>query len=65
MDKYGNPRLGDFGLSRMEEEGTLWKTSASGAGGTTRWKSPELLDQTQPTVTTSGDVYAYAMTSLV
>ena len=65
MDDSGNPCLADFGLSRMAEDNTLWRTSATHAPGTTRWNAPELMDGSQSTVTKAGDVYAYAMTSFV
>ncbi len=65
-DGNGNPRLGDFGLSRMmEKDLSLWQTSATQAPGTTRWKAVELMTGDQATVSVPGDIWAYAMTSLV
>ncbi|KAM6502863.1 Protein kinase-like domain containing protein [Amanita muscaria] len=53
--------LCDFGLSRFLIDNTLWKTTATQAGGTLRWMAPELFeDATTPTK--ESDIYAYAMT---
>jgi serine/threonine protein kinase len=65
IDENGNPRLCDFGLSRMVEETSLWNTSATRAPGTFRWKAPELLSGEQRTVTTESDMYAFGMTCFV
>jgi len=63
IDQRGVARLCDFGLSRMlEDDVSLWKTSALSAPGTLRWKAPELLSGNQKTVTTQSDMYAFAMT---
>lgn len=65
VDHDGTLKLGDFGLSRVLSDGSLWVTTAMQSGGTTRWMSPELLEGTQITVTKESDIYAFAMTVLV
>jgi serine/threonine protein kinase len=65
VDRTGRARLADFGLSRVLADETLWVTNATKAPGTARWMAPELLDQSQSTVTISSDIYAFAMTSYV
>jgi len=62
FDKYGTACLCDFGLSRMDADGSIWVTAASQAPGTIRFMAPELLNGSQPTVTNEGDIYAYGMT---
>ncbi|KAK1217164.1 hypothetical protein PQX77_020172 [Marasmius sp. AFHP31] len=54
--------IGDFGLSRVvEAHAPGLFTSTTGAKGTTRWSSPELLDWVSPCSTSiRSDVYAYA-----
>jgi len=54
--------LCDFGLSRFATENTLWRTTATHAGGTLRWMAPELITEDVCTPTTSSDIYAYGMT---
>ncbi|KAM6502879.1 kinase-like protein, partial [Amanita muscaria] len=54
--------LCDFGLSRFLTDNTLWKTTATQAGGTLRWMAPELMDGDASTPTKESDIYAYAMT---
>lgn len=54
--------LCDFGLSRFLTDNTLWKTTATHAGGTARWMSPELMSGDASIPTKESDVYAYAMT---
>ncbi|KAM6497357.1 Protein kinase-like domain containing protein, partial [Amanita muscaria] len=54
--------LCDFGLSRLLTDNTLWRTTATHAGGTLRWMAPELIDQEVPTPTKGSDIYAFAMT---
>jgi serine/threonine protein kinase len=65
VDKDGNSRIGDFGLSRMNSDETLWLTSATRVGGTFRWMAPELLDGRASKVTKESDIYAFGMTALV
>ena len=64
MDDSGNPCLGDFGLSRMVEDSTLWHTSATHVSGTTRWKAPELLNSGEKE-NEKTDVWALGMVLLV
>ncbi|KAM6489441.1 Protein kinase-like domain containing protein [Amanita muscaria] len=54
--------LCNFGLSRPLTDSTLWKTTATQAGGTLRWMSPELMTGKQSIPTKESDIYAYAMT---
>jgi serine/threonine protein kinase len=65
IDHNGKPRLTDFGLSRMQEEASLWQTSATSAPGTVRYMAPELLNATASGSSKESDVYAYSMTSWV
>jgi serine/threonine protein kinase len=65
VNHHGVACLGDFGLSHMVCDETLWMTSASVAPGTVRWMAPELLTGTQPTVTLASDVWAFGMSALV
>ncbi|KIL63822.1 hypothetical protein M378DRAFT_24878 [Amanita muscaria Koide BX008] len=57
--------LCDFGLSRFLIDNTLWKTTATSAGGTARWMAPEMLDGDASTPTKESDIYAYAKTCYV
>ncbi|KAG6906986.1 hypothetical protein DXG01_011062 [Tephrocybe rancida] len=54
------PRLADFGFSRMSESQVirLANFSPAGSGGTTRWMAPELFEGAEPNTQT--DVYAFA-----
>ena len=61
----GQPRLCDFGISRMLSEETMWVTPATSAPGTVQYMAPELLDGTQVTVTKESDIYAFASTVVV
>ena len=65
MSSNGTLRIGDFGLSRMLSDASLWVTSACQAGGSARWMAPELLDGSQDTVTTQSDIWAFGMVALV
>ena len=65
INARGQPCLVDFGISRMMVDQTLWATSSTQAQGTVRWQAPELLDGSQSRVTTTSDVYSFAMTCLV
>jgi len=60
VDNDNNPRLCDFGLSRMMMDDL--KTTATHAGGTLRYMAPELLIGEQITVSKEADIYALAMT---
>jgi len=64
INSRGQPCLCDFGLSRILVDNTLWNTTAKEAGGTLRWKAPELLDPklSEPTATPKSDIYSFAMT---
>jgi len=59
----GQPCIADFGVSRLLEDSTLWKTSRVEAEGSTRWMSPELLSGQNPRPTTESDIYAFGMTA--
>ncbi|KAM6502910.1 Protein kinase-like domain containing protein, partial [Amanita muscaria] len=63
-DRY-EARLCDFGLGRFLVDTTLWRTTATQAGGSLRWMSPELITGKQSTPTKESDMYAYAMTCYV
>ena len=63
VDKDGVLRIGDFGLSRMVSDESLWLTSATQAGGTVRWMAPELF-MTGAVKEWTSDVYAFGMTVL-
>lgn len=65
IDETGAPRINDFGISRLVDSSSLWKTSRTSANGTIRWMSPELITGTDPHPTTESDVYAFAMTIIV
>ena len=66
MDENENLRLGDFGLSRMNSEESLWMTTATHASGTMRWMAPELIDAYEVlTVTKASDIYALGMIAIV
>ena len=56
--------LCDFGLSRFAANNTLWKTTATQAGGTLRWMAPELFEE-ESVPTKASDMYAYGMTCYV
>src|ERR1700753_898603 len=65
VDNIGQPRLADFGISRMCER-TLWLTTSTHAKGTARWQAPETFSGgTQSQATKASDVYSFAMTCLV
>ncbi|KAG8887163.1 hypothetical protein FRB98_000419 [Tulasnella sp. 332] len=60
LDDSVNPMLSDFGMSKVME-GTYGRTSPALKGmGSTRWKSPELMDDCPKTM--KSDVYALGMT---
>jgi serine/threonine protein kinase len=65
LDDKLNPRLTDFGLSRMMATSTLWATSTKSIGGTLRWMAPELVNQDDAKPTAASDVYAFGMTCYV
>jgi serine/threonine protein kinase len=56
--------LCDFGLSWFAVDNTLWRTTASQAGGTLRWMAPELFEE-ESVPTKASDIYAYGMTCYV
>ncbi|KAM6502908.1 Protein kinase-like domain containing protein [Amanita muscaria] len=60
-DRY-EARLCDFGFGRFLVDSTLWRTTATQAGGSLCWMSPELITGKQLTPTKESDMYAYAMT---
>ena len=67
MDDEGNPRIADFGLSRVEAlQASLSGSSAS--GGSLRWQAPELLLPDRyggsGNYTAETDMYAFGMTCL-
>ncbi|OHT04362.1 hypothetical protein TRFO_28121 [Tritrichomonas foetus] len=55
LDKNFEPRIADFGLSKIENEDSL----QSLIGGTPLWMAPELFDQVQ--YNNKVDVFAYAI----
>lgn len=60
LDDSVNPMLSDFGMSKVME-GEYGRTSPALKGmGSTRWKSPELMDDCPKTM--KSDVYALGMT---
>ena len=63
VDSLGNVRIGDFGLSRMLSDESLWVTSATQAPGTVRWMAFELfgLDDDHVEHTKASDMWAYGM----
>jgi len=64
VDEDGTLRIGDFGLSRMLCNQSLWVTAATHAAGTVRWMSPELINGSSATSTKESDVYAFGMTAV-
>ncbi|KAM6502858.1 kinase-like protein [Amanita muscaria] len=58
-DRY-EARVCDFGLSRILIDS--WRTTATQAGGSLRWMSPELMTGAECTPTKESDIYAYGMT---
>ncbi|KAG8912205.1 hypothetical protein FRC02_006110 [Tulasnella sp. 418] len=63
VDDEGHPRITDFGLSRIVEEGHTGWTTSTGVSGTHRWMAPELMLQERSRPTTTADIYS--MTLLV
>jgi hypothetical protein len=49
----------------MQEDSSLWHTSAKYAGGTVRWQSRELLLEEQARVNAASDMWAFGMTIFV
>ena len=62
MDDKLNPRLADFGLSRMMTSSTLWATTTKPTAGSLRWMAPELINQDDAKASTASDIYALGMT---
>lgn len=60
------PRLADFGLSKIltEADGTRTATETAGVLGSLRWMAKELFDSDRG-VTCQSDIWAFAMTALV
>jgi serine/threonine protein kinase len=59
MDDNGNPRICDFGLARIiQEGGTGGLTTTTEHTGTERYLAPELVTSNLPTPTTASDIYA-------
>ncbi|KAF8573573.1 kinase-like protein [Ramaria rubella] len=63
VDAEGNPRICDFGVSKMTLDHSIWNTTGTRAVGTLRYQAPELLLAAQHIVTVEGDVYSFAMTT--
>jgi len=63
IDQDGNPRLTDFGLSWMQADATLWKTTRREGHGTLRYMSPELFEESTCMSSDKSDVYAFGMTA--
>jgi serine/threonine protein kinase len=68
MDKFGHPRLCDFGLSSITTDFNSVNASSARSGqGTVQWMSPELLnppksfDLKADHPTKASDMYAFAM----
>ncbi|KZT33312.1 kinase-like protein [Sistotremastrum suecicum HHB10207 ss-3] len=59
---WGVPCLTDFGMSRVLDDATLWKTTAGSSTGTYQYMGPELFSE-EGHVSVESDIYAYAMTS--
>jgi serine/threonine protein kinase len=61
----GEVLISDFGMSKVLEDVTMKPASATlTAGGSTRWLSPELIDQPQASVSKEADTWAWGMTAL-
>ena len=60
IDNEGHPRIGDFGLANMLEDGTTGLTTTTGFQASWRWVSPELADETKRTK--ASDVWAFGCT---
>lgn len=64
MDINGQPFIADFGVSRLVEDLTgVPYTQSNGVTDALRWHAPE-LHSGPGVITTSADVYAFAMTVL-
>ncbi|KAF9256245.1 kinase-like protein [Marasmius fiardii PR-910] len=62
IDLYGNPLIGDFGLSKMVEEMTEMRyTQSDGAISLYRWFAPEIHEGV---ISLASDVYSFGMTVL-
>jgi|GEM_PF-842660 len=59
ISEFGQPALGDFGISTFAEERTYTGTDA-GAGFTLAYAAPEILEGASPSIT--ADVYSLAAT---
>lgn len=66
IDERFEPRLADFGLSKLltEVDGTCTATETAGVLGSLRWMARELFD-TDGGVTCESDIWAFGMTILV
>ena len=69
MDDLGQPRVADFGLSKIIDSQGLSRASSFSGKGSVRWQAPELLSVVRQidgvpnafvTTTTKSDVYAFS-----
>ena len=63
IDMYYEPKIADFGLSKLLDEVTSTLTLTQNQFGSVRWSAPELI--LQPGATLESDVWAFGMTILV
>ncbi len=59
LNEKSNPKISDFGLSKLKLETTASNVASRRAVDTVRWRAPELLKGA--TVSKSSDVYSYGM----
>lgn len=72
IDVRGEPRLADFGLSKLMTEvqgemGPVIHTFTDALPGSVRWMARELIEATDviPSVSCESDIWAFGMTTLV
>ncbi|KAK1619174.1 hypothetical protein QYE76_024691 [Lolium multiflorum] len=64
LDSEFNPKLGDFGLSRVAENNNVTSVQTEAAAGTRRYMDPQSMTDGQANLRRSSDVYSFGIVLL-